>query len=674
MEMTRRAYSFFTIKAVNEDRRIIRGIATTPSVDRVGDIVDPLGVKFQNPLAFLWQHDHTKPIGTVKFDKPTKDGITFEAEIPVVSEPGVLKDRVDEAWQSIKLGLVRAVSIGFRAIEYSFIENGGIRFAETEVYELSAVSVPAQSDAVITGLGKNMDAAAIAVIKQFDIGAPASSGHDKREVEPGRKAVSPGVSGLTKTVKIQKPGENSMAKTTAEQISAFEATRAAKAAELETIMTGSEGETLDAEAGEAADTLEGEIAAIDKHLKRLRVVESIKAAGAKAITVVEKSEDGSAQRGGHVAVRVKQKLQPGIGFARFARVKAIARLDGESPRTIARELYGEDSDVFGMVSKAAVGAATTGGQTWGSQLVGDETGVFADFVEFLRPQTILGRFGANGVPSLRRVPFRTALVGQTGGGAGYWVGEGKAKPLTSFAFTRTTLEPLKVANIAVASEEVLRDSSPSAEMIIRDSLAAALRERMDTDFINPAKSASAGVSPASITNGISPIAATGTGDADDVRADVQALFAAFIEANNAPTSGVFIMPATLALALSLMLNPLGQPEFPGINMNGGTFFGLPVIVSEYVPTITGGAYVALVNAQDIYLADDGGIAVDMSREASLEMATDPTMTADSPTEQTVVSLWQTNTVGFRAERTINWSRRRDSAVALLSGANWSAGA
>src|SRR5690606_21819607 len=182
--------------------------------------------------------------------------------------------------------------------------------------------------------------------------------------------------------------------------------------------------------------------------------------------------------------------------------------------------------------------------------------VFADFVEFLRPQTILGRFGANGVPSLRRVPFRVALIGQTGGGTGYWVGEGKAKPLTSFAFNRTTLEPLKVANIAVATMEVLRDSSPSAEMIIRDSLAGALRERLDTDFINPAKTAVTGVSPASITQGISPISATGTGTADDVRTDIRAVFGAFIAADNAPTSGVWIMPATVALALSLMQNPL----------------------------------------------------------------------------------------------------------------------
>src|SRR5690606_38409902 len=176
-----------------------------------------------------------------------------------------------------------------------------------------------------------------------------------------------------------------------------------------------------------------------------------------------------------------------------------------------------------------------------------------------RPQTILGRFGAGGVPSLRQVPFRTALVGQTSGGEGYWVGEGKAKPLTKFDFSRRTLEPLKVANIAVVTEELLRDSSPSAAALVRAQLGAALRARLDTDSIDPAKAAVAGASPASITSGVTPIPSAGS-DADSVRADIRAVFGQFIAANNAPTSGVWIMPATTALALSLMQNPLGQAE------------------------------------------------------------------------------------------------------------------
>jgi hypothetical protein len=36
----------------------------------------------------------------------------------------------------------------------------------------------------------------------------------------------------------------------------------------------------------------------------------------------------------------------------------------------------------------------------------------------------------------------------------------------------------------------------------------------------------------------------------------------------------------------------------------------------------------------------------------------------------LVSLWQTNSVGFRAERTLNWARRRASAVAVLGGVHW----
>jgi HK97 family phage major capsid protein len=192
--------------------------------------------------------------------------------------------------------------------------------------------------------------------------------------------------------------------------------------------------------------------------------------------------------------------------------------------------------------------------------------------------------------------------------SGYWVGEGKAKPVTKGAFTRTTLEPLKVANICIVTDELLRSSSPSAEMVIRDDLAAALRERLDIDFIDPSKSASAGVSPASVTYGAQAIAATSYTDADDVRLDVRSVMQYFINADNPPTTGVWVMSTGNALALSMLVNGLGQPEFSGIGMNGGQFFGLPVITSEHA-----GSYVTLVNASDIYLGDEGGISIDMSR-------------------------------------------------------------
>lgn len=463
-------------------------------------------------------------------------------------------------------------------------------------------------------------------------------------------------------------------KTLSEQIAEFEATRVSKSAEMSAIMdkAGEDGTTLDAEQSEAFDTLEGEVGAIDKHIARLKGMQKSQAQSAKAVT-----EPGikTLDIGTGLQVRAKntQKLEPGIAFARAAKCLALGHLEHRDAIQIAKSLYDGQEGVIEatqrLVTKAAVAPATTTQTTWAAPLVGEETSVFADFVSFLRPTTILGRFGTAGVPGLRRVPFRTALIGQTSGGDGYWVGEGNAKPLTKMDFTRTTIEPLKVANIAVATMELIRDSNPAADAIIRDTLAAALRERLDIDFINPTKAAVAGVSPASILNGVAGIPSSGT-DADAVRSDVKALFTAFIAANNAPTSGVWLMSSVTALALSLMQNPLGNTEFPGIGMMGGTFFGLPVIVSQYMPADSSGGIVALVNADDIYEADEGGIDISMSTEASLQMDNAP----DNPsTASTVmVSLFQRNLVAFRAERTINWARRRASAVAYLTGVSWGA--
>ena len=153
-----RAYSILDVKSVDDDRRVIRGVATTPSVDRVGDVIDPLGATFAKTLPFLWQHAHDMPVGTTEFGKPTKAGIPFETQFvhPSQVESATLKDRLQLAWDSVKTRLVSAVSIGFRPVKYAFMENGGIHFQEIEIYELSGVTIPANADAVITAI-KSID-------------------------------------------------------------------------------------------------------------------------------------------------------------------------------------------------------------------------------------------------------------------------------------------------------------------------------------------------------------------------------------------------------------------------------------------------------------------------------------------------------------------------------------
>jgi len=354
----------------------------------------------------------------------------------------------------------------------------------------------------------------------------------------------------------------------------------------------------------------------------------------------------------------------GVGFARYVMARMTSRGDLAGAVEVAKSRWPGDAKVIDSL-KAAVGAGTTTGEDWASALVPAHQTLASEFVEFLRPQTILGQFGRNGIPAVRRVPFNVSIPRQTSAGQGYWVGEGKAKPLTAWTYDRINLDFAKVANIAVITDELARSSAPDAEILVRDELARALIERLDIDFVDPLKAAVARVSPASITNGVAPIASTGT-DADAVRADIKAAIASFVSSNNTPRSAVWIMPSLTALSLSLMTNPLGAAEFEDINLAGGFLAGLPVIVSDYVPAGT----VILVNASDIFLADDGAVGVDVSREASLEMNDAPTSDSTTPTGTSLVSLWQTNSIGVRAERYINWEKRHPGSVAVLSDVAW----
>jgi HK97 family phage major capsid protein/HK97 family phage prohead protease len=651
-----RAYSLLHVKAVDVERRVITGTASTPEVDRVGDVVEPKGMTFNNPLPLLLYHDSTKPVGRVTFAQPTSKGVQFEAHLPVIDEPGTLRDRVDEAWQSLKHKLIAGVSIGFRPVNdaIELMKNGGLRFLETEVLELSLVVIPANASAVIH------------TVKSLDLGLAASG------IQADVALPSAGVSASTRVVKAM-PQKATQMKTTAEQISTFEATRQAKSARMAELMNaaGEKGETLDEAASQEYDGLEMEVKSVDAHLKRLRDLEAVNKAAAVAVSG-HSQHQASVSRDGNPVIQVRERLEPGIGFARAAKCLFVSRLEYRPPLEIAKEMYPGDDRLVQHFTKTAVSAGTTTGATWAGPLV-DPANLASEFVEFLRPQTILGKFGTNGIPSLRRIPFNVRITGQTSGGDGYWVGQGAPKPLTKFDFNATTHTFAKVAAIAVIAQELARFSSPSADALVRQGLADAIRARLDTDFVDPDKGAVANVSPASITNNIAPLTTSGSSEAD-VRADVARIFAPFIAANLTPTNGVWIMSTTRALSLSLMMNALGQPVYPSITMNGGTFMGMPVIVSEYVVTGSPASdLVILVNASDIYLSDDGQVTVDASTEASLQMDDAPTNNSATPTATSLVSMFQTNSIALRAERYINWSRRRAQAVQYLENVNWGAG-
>jgi HK97 family phage major capsid protein len=464
-------------------------------------------------------------------------------------------------------------------------------------------------------------------------------------------------------------------KSIAEQIASFEAKRQASMGRMNDIMSAAadEGRTLDDPETQEYDGLKTEIKAVDDHLVRLKAHEVQMVATAAKVTPEVGADPNAATQsrdnGTTSIVNVKPNIEKGIAFTRYVKAICMARGSLTGALAIAQNnrQWQDQTPQVAKVLMAAVAAGDTTTSGWASELVYNQN-LASEFIELLRPMTILGK-----LTGLTRVPFNVRMSGQDSGSTAYWVGQGKPIPVSKLNTLEVTLGIAKAAGLVVLTEELVRSSEPSAEMLVRNDIAKAIASFLDVQFIAPDYAAVTNVSPASITNGVTPTAATGTTSAA-LRTDVQTLFGIWIAANVDPSGGAWIMTPTSALAISLMLNALGQPVFPEITMNGGRFFGLPVIVSQAAkqvgsPIAGEGNLIVLVNQPDILLADDGQVTIDASREASLEMLDNPTnQSVPTVTATSMVSMYQTNSVAIKGVRFINWKKRRSTAVAYIKDA------
>src|SRR5262245_18963678 len=312
--------AWLEIKAFDDETRILEGIATTPRADRVGDIIEPQGAQFTLPLPLLWQHDQKQPIGEVIEADVSPAGIRIKARIAAVEEPGALKNRLDEAYQSLKAKLVRGLSIGWTPIDVEPIPKSfGIRAKKWQWAELSAVTIPQNLDATI-------HAVKTAVVKESRMAA-------------------------TQTYN--------------EQIASYEATRAARLDRQNELMLAATdtNTTLDApEAGEY-DGISEEIKSIDAHLGRLRALEVANQQKATPIVPTNDSQKASDQRGGVPVVRIKSNLPPCTSFVRFCQALVM----GSKPNMNAvqyAERWRDSTPEVELALKAAVAAGTTTDATW----------------------------------------------------------------------------------------------------------------------------------------------------------------------------------------------------------------------------------------------------------------------------------------------------------------------
>lgn len=416
--------------------------------------------------------------------------------------------------------------------------------------------------------------------------------------------------------------------------------------------------TLEEEEASEYDGLGTEIKAVEAHLKRLGDMEKAEAAAAEPVGQSQTVKSSRSETGSGPMIFVRRndpddKFQ-GQSFTRRCIAKALANMsDGElSPGQIAQLRWGKTHPQLVESIKAGVAGGGSGSGEWGAELVAINEQYTGDFLEFLKSKTIYDML------PLREVPHNVTIKGQDGIGTGYWVGESNAIPASAQDFSEVNLTPLKVAAISVISNELIRDSSPSAEALVRDGLVEASSQRIDQTFLS-ANAAVAGVSPAGILNGVTALVPSGT-TAAALRADVAALYAPFLAALNA--GGLhFVMNKSLAKSIQLMVNALGQLEFADMSAEGGTLLGDPAHTGDNV----GSGDFILLKPSDIWKIGDMGIEVSLSREATIEQDTVPTGESEGPTAATasLVSMFQTESTAFKVVRPMNFQKRRASAVA-----------
>lgn len=408
--------------------------------------------------------------------------------------------------------------------------------------------------------------------------------------------------------------------------------RKKKLADINALMTKAleAGETPNEEDEVTIASIEAEVAQIDKNIERVKAqIAELKEAEVEEVVVEPEPKKVK------TVVKTESNLPKGMGLALSVKAMTAANIANRRGAAIsASEIlksWNAPEQVIEFTRQKAI--ATTTDAANAAPLITEYT---AEFVELVRAKSVIGR-----LEGFQEALFGVKMPVQTQGASPGWVGETAIKPNSDLAFEEVKLDIAKVAGIVVLSDELVKRSDGAAERIILNSLQKDIAGYLDSQFLDPSVAETAN-NPASITNGVAPIASTGT-TAEAFDADLDAAISKFLEANESLAGCYWVMSEVMESRLSSLRDSLGRKYFDEMGQN--KLKGLPVIASQ-----SAGDKIILVKPGNILLADEGGVDYNVSNEASVTIG------------GTLMSLWERNLTGVRAERFINWKAYRTAAA------------
>lgn len=346
-------------------------------------------------------------------------------------------------------------------------------------------------------------------------------------------------------------------------------------------------------------------------------------------------------------------VEPGTFAARAVKSIVHARRNGMNAFDAAKDIYG--SQFAEHYFQAA--QATTPDSAGGILVPGDYS---TDLIELLRHRTVVRAAGARVLPVNRG---SLVVPRQATGVSGSWVGEATGTNAQALTFDSITLTPKKCMAVVAMSNELIADSSPQADGIVREDLVAALGTAEDYAYIRGA------ATDASVPTGMRYLAETvtataGTGTAAHMLSDVKGVLkriTASLKGNS--MSLAWLMHPNMRFALEFAKNATnGDYEFPEVRQ--GMLRGRPIFETTAIPVNLGTgsdeSEVYLVNVPDLLIGQTAGISVDVSSEASY-LNSSGTATSAFALDQTVI----------RAIMRTDFNVRRNESVEVVSGVTWS---
>lgn len=294
-----------------------------------------------------------------------------------------------------------------------------------------------------------------------------------------------------------------------------------------------------------------------------------------------------------------------------------------------------------QIAKAAVPALTQAQADGGFEA--------REFFSLVFERSIIGR-----LVGIRRLDFYIRMLKMVTGSTAYWVSEGNTKPISRPAMLGSSLERMKIAGVIATTAESL--TNPAAEAALQIDLQRAVTGLLDESFVDMNSPGVAGERPASITNGVTPIASTG-----DPTEDLVALIAAF---GGDLASAFLITDPETATQIALARDAGGGFLFPDCGPRGGSLLGIPLIVSRSSPRESETGQIVLIDPAAVALAMDP-VRLEVATHTSLLMTDQSSGDAAQ-----LVSLWQTNSAAFRAEIPANWELQHADSVTVITGATY----